>query len=237
MRFEQSFLQFRDYVLGLACRPGVRRICEIGGGANPALPLEFLRQHGLDYTVLDISQEELNKAPEGYTKVQADIASRDFNLTGNYDLVFSKLLAEHVADGEQMHRNIWKILADDGYAFHHFPTLYTVPFLLNRLAPEQWSEQVLLHLAPNRARSSKWAKFPAYYSWCRGPMRRQVQRLESVGYRVEEYVGFFGHDYYAQSKKVRFLDAPQRHLTSFLLKHPVPLFTSYAYLLLQKPSK
>ena len=50
---------------------GIRTVCDIGGGANPALPLAYIRQHNLEYTVLDISESELQKAPPEYHKIAA----------------------------------------------------------------------------------------------------------------------------------------------------------------------
>ena len=66
-----------------------RRVCEVGGGANPLLSIKFTANQGLDYFILDISQEELDKAPNEYQKICFDIAAQDFNADGNFDLVFS----------------------------------------------------------------------------------------------------------------------------------------------------
>ena len=41
----------------------IRRVADIGGGANPLLDEAFVRRHGLDYAVLDVSAAELAKAP------------------------------------------------------------------------------------------------------------------------------------------------------------------------------
>ena len=53
--------------------------------------------------VLDISGAELPKAPDTYHKVLADIASSDFDISDRYDLIISKMLAEHISDAEQFH--------------------------------------------------------------------------------------------------------------------------------------
>ncbi|MGH9519813.1 MAG: hypothetical protein ACRD2D_09180, partial [Terriglobales bacterium] len=73
-------------------------------------------------------------------------------------------------------------------------------------------------------------KFPAYYRWCRGPCPRAVRRLQRTGYEVLEYRGLFGHPYYGQRGSLaRASGAAAR----FLLRHPRPWLTSYAYLALQ----
>ena len=88
------------------------------------------------------------------------------------------MLAEHVSDAEQFHRNVFKILADNWQAVHFFPTLYTLPFLVNYLAPEYLAEKLLNVFAPRDKYQN--AKFPAYYRWCRGPIRGQIQKISDL---------------------------------------------------------
>lgn len=221
------------YVRSLASRPGVKRVLEIGGGANPTLPVDFAKSKGLEYVVLDISSEELAKSPDGYVKVQADITSPNLDIAGSYDLIISKNVAEHVRSARTFHGNVWRLLAEGGAAFHFFPTLYALPFVLNRLLPEWLSERVLLQLQPDRKREGKHAKFSPYYDWCRGPSPRQIRRFESLGYRVEEYIGFFGHGgYYGRIKPLKRI---HERMSAALAKHPVPWLTSFAYVILSKP--
>ena len=215
----------------LASQPSTRRICELGAGANPALSLSFIERNNLEYTILDISTEELAKAPSEYVKVRADITSPDLPVSTEYDLVFSKMLAEHVRDPRIFHKNVRRLLSADGIAYHFFPTLYAPPFVLNRLLPEPLSEFILLVAQPGRQREGKYAKFPTYYGWCRGPSPSQIRRLESSGYTVEEYVGFFGHEYY---RKIKPLHKAQRRISSALVRYPLPWLTSYAYVVMRR---
>lgn len=214
----------------LARAPGVVRVCELGGGANPALPLSFIRQHGLDYSVVDVSAQELAKAPAEYNKVQADVTSADLSLP-SYDLVLSQFLAEHVHEPRRFHANVLSMLKPGGRALHFFPTLYGPPFALNSLLPERLTERLLLRLQPFREPEGAHGKFRAYYRWCRGPTRRQVQRLERVGFEVEDYVGYFGHGYF---DRVRSLGRAEQGVTSMLLRWPVPALTTYAIVALRR---
>lgn len=208
---------------------GIRTVCDIGGGANPALPLAYIRQHNLEYTVLDISESELQKAPPEYHKIAADIASPGFSPgAGKFDLVFSKMLAEHINNAPQFHANIAKMLAPNGVAVHFFPTLYALPFMVNRLIPESLSDRMLNIFAPRDR--YQHAKFPAYYQWCRGPTLKQFQRFESVGLGVLEYIGFFGHSGYY--RRVPGILQLHRLLTRFLLVCPNPHMTSFAFVVL-----
>ena len=204
----------------------VRRIVELGGGANPTLTLDFISRHSLDYAVLDISQTELDKAPHGYRKIRADICAADFSVEEKYDLAFSRMLAEHVPDGFRFHRNIRSLLADGGFAFHFFPTLFALPFVFNCLVPERWTDSLLQKLQSGRGREGKQGKFPAYYRKCRGPLRSQIAFFEQVGFDVEQYVGFFGHPGYY--RRVPPLRRAHLALSGHLTKHPNPLFTSFA---------
>lgn len=222
---------FVPYLERLIERTGARRVCDVGGGARPSLPLDAIERLGLDYVVLDISAEELAKAPAGYQTLEADIAGDDLPELEPFDLVFSRMLAEHIAEPERFHTNVRALLRDDGIAFHLFPTLYELPFLVNRLLPVRTSERFLLRLDPARRREGRKPKFPAYYRWCRGPHRRQLERFERLGYEIEEYVGFFGHDYLAKVKPIQRLED---RLAATLLRHPAPLFTSYAYVVLRR---
>lgn len=219
---------------------GVTKVCEIGGGANPSLPPEFLAQHGLDYTVLDISADELAKAPAVYRKVQGDIAAPNLDAGTGYDLVFSQWCAEHVSSGRRMHENVWNMLAPGGRAIHLFPTLYSAPFVVNRLVPETLSAKVLHWLQPHRAPEGSHGKFPARYYWCRGPMKSQLKRFESLGFEIEEYAGFFGHSgdvaydtgYWNRVPPICKLHELRCRL---MTRYPVAALTSVAYVVVRRP--
>jgi len=213
---------------------GARRVLEVGAGANPLFPPAFLERHGLSYTALDISAEELAKAPSCYGKLQADICSATLPVPEQgFDFVFSRMLAEHVRDGEAFHRNVLRLLSPGGRAFHFFPTLWAPPFVLNRLLPERLAEVVLNAVQPGRERSGYNAKFPAYYLWCRGPTAGQLARFERLGYAVESAVGMFGHrEYYRRlGPLIKLHDA----VVQRLLARPRPLFTSFMHVTLRKP--
>jgi len=227
-----AWRRFSEAVRAAALHERVRSVCEPGGGARPLLDPDFVSAKGLEYVVLDISQAELDKAPASHTKVRADLMSPDLGGLGTYDLVFSQTLAEHLVDPVVFHRNVLRILRPGGRALHFFPTLYEPTMVLNRLLPESVTQQLLLWLQPRRQRGGKEEKFHAYYRWCPGPTARQHRRLESVGFEVEEYVGFFGHDYLFD---LSLLHRAQFTLARALVRHPIPALTSAAYVVLRKP--
>jgi 2-polyprenyl-3-methyl-5-hydroxy-6-metoxy-1,4-benzoquinol methylase len=211
----------------------LKQVCDVGGGANPQLSDDFVRDQGIDYSILDLSQSELDKASGSVDKIQADIAAPDFSTDKKFDLVFSKMLAEHICDAEQFHRNVLGMLADNGMAVHLFPTLYTLPFLVNYLVPERLADSLLHLFAPRD--SYQHAKFPAYYHWCRGPIDSQIQKYRRLGYDVVEYRGYYGHEGYYRNFKI--LQKMHELKTNYLLRNPNPLFTSYACVILKKAGR
>jgi SAM-dependent methyltransferase len=204
-----------------------KRILDVGGGAQPMLPLEYVEEKNLTYTVLDVSGEELAQAPREYRKIVADIAGPKGQIEEVYDFVFSRFVAEHVRDAERLHENVWDALRPGGMAVHLFPTVYALPFLVNMLLPER----LAIWLLP-KARREK-GKFAAYYKWCTGPNRRAIERFRNLGYEVVEYAGFFGHGYYDRVPMLR-----QWHgwLRGALLRRPVSMLTSFAWVILRKPA-
>jgi SAM-dependent methyltransferase len=212
---------------------GARRVCELGAGANPALALEFVEEHELEYVVTDADPVELQKAPAGYEQFQVDLCARDFEPPGVFDLAFSASVAEHIAEPSLFHRNIGRLLDDGGRAMHLFSTLYALPFVVNRLLPEKLGHAIVQRLDRFRAPDGKHAKFPAYYRWCRGPTRLQLERLEGAGFRVDEYVGLFGHFYY---DSVPLIQRVEDRAAEWLVDHPAPWLTSYAFVVLTKQS-
>lgn len=223
----------------MASRPGVRRVCDIGGGARPTLDHETVERLDLEYVVLDISQEELDKAHPRYTKLCADVTRPDLTqevaaVRGDgFDLVISRMLAEHVPDAAAFHRNVHALLADGGHAVHVFPTLYAPPFVANRLLPAAVSRWILLKAQPHRVDEGLEGKFKAYYRWCRGPSARQYQRFTGLGFDVVEYRGYFGARGYYRPFGLGKVDEA---MTRRLLARPVAAMTTYGLVVLRKRS-
>src|SRR3990170_1406873 len=82
--------QYLPNLLALLARHGARSVCELGGGANPAVSLDTIRSLAIEYTLLDVSSDELAKAPEGYRKLEADIGAPAIDISQRYDFVFSR---------------------------------------------------------------------------------------------------------------------------------------------------
>lgn len=225
-----EWFEFPGFVQGLQREYGARSICDVGGGANPVLPQQFVSSNHLDYTILDISEAEVDKAPEGYQKLVQDIETEPPVPFCHFDLIVSKMLAEHLKNGRRFHQNVFSMLQPGGIAVHYFPTLYTLPFLVNKLVSENISS-LLLDVVLPRDRY-RLGKFRAYYSWCYGPTPAMLRMLTGIGYEIVLYKGFFGSSYYSRIPILRNL---HRACAQYLAAHPTPYLTSFAQVILRKP--
>lgn len=226
-----------DAEVRAALRSGARRVCDVGAGANPAMALEDIKRHGVEYSILDASRVQLAKAPRGYLPLVADIddacsVERVLRTRGPFDLVVSRWTAEHVPHGERFHAHIRRLLAPGATAVHLFSTLYSPVFVVNRALPQRLRTSLVARVdRSGREPGSSHESFRPYYSWCRGPTRAQVRRLARLGFSVRRYVGFFGHPYYARWGPWQ---AVNNALSGWLLHHPRAVLTSYALVVLQR---
>jgi SAM-dependent methyltransferase len=223
---------YDDFVRSIAVRNQVTAVAELGGGARPIIGDSALWGFVQDRVVIDISAEELAKADGDVDKRVADLCEPMRDGLNSYDLVFSKMLCEHVPDARMFHQNCFNLLRPGGRAIHFFPTLFATPFVVNKLLPEDLARSVLTIFQPNRLHDPKRGKFPALYKWCKGPTRKTLGLYESVGFEIEEWRGGFGHSYY---RRMPLLDSAEDVKTRFLVKHPQPLLTSFAAIVLRKP--
>ena len=192
---ESSVSGFVPFLKQIILETGARQVCDVGGGAKPVLSMEMVTDLNLDYTVLDASAVELDKAPRGYRKLQADILDSDRLPVGGFDLVFSRMLAEHVIDPALFHTNIGRMLSPTGHAVHYFPTLYEPVFVANRVLPERLASAALVKLArgtmwpaqrpssrvlPVVPRSERRPGAPLQERWARGRVLRRFLRDDEL---------------------------------------------------------
>lgn len=223
--------EFRLLVEGLVVEHEHKTVCDLGGGANPVLSEQFIKQHGLRYILVDVSEDELAWAPASYEKVVADMAVEPFTPFAQCDLAISHFVLEHIVDPARFHRNVQQLLREGGSAAHFFSTLYSLPFLVNWVLPGRVSDRLAGLMIPERQVDGTESVFPASYRWCLGPVARQFRRFRSVGYDVEEYVGYFGHSYFRRWRPLQRLEYAVARL---LVQHPVATLTSFAYVVLVK---
>jgi SAM-dependent methyltransferase len=226
----EGWQKFPAFIEDVIARNSAKRVCEIGAGANPAIGQDVIRKYGLTFRAADQVEGELLKSEMEGTSVY-DVCSTAPVPGAPYDLIFSRMTAEHFRDPERAYTNMFQALAPGGLAVHSFATLYALPFLLNRVLPDRVTDFLFDRFSPrDRERHDK---FKAYYSHCRGPMESQLQFFRNLGYDIVEYRAYFGHNYY--EPKLRLLDLIHRQKTKLLLKAPIAFFVSYATVILRRP--
>jgi 2-polyprenyl-3-methyl-5-hydroxy-6-metoxy-1,4-benzoquinol methylase len=208
-------------------------VLEIGSGANPTMSIADVARWNVQYITSDIDEAELKKADPVYQTRCVDFSEGELpeDLIGHCDLVFSRMVNEHVRDGKRYHTNIFRMLAPGGVAVHAFSTLYTLPFLANYLMPTGLSARLLQYFAPRD--THQYEKFPAHYSWSRGPTGLALARFRDIGYEIVSYDGYFGHGYYR--RRSAFLHNLEMLKTRLLLRAKLPIFCAYAVVVLRKP--
>lgn len=233
MIYRQSnneWVKYSSFIQDLVETFSPKTVCDVGGGANPVLPLEFIAEHRIEYTLLDISAEELAKAPSVYKKIVQDIEAESFPWKKEADFVFTKMMAEHIRNGRRFHKNVFELLKPGGIAVHYFPTLYALPFLVNKIIPEKFSSGLLNLFAPRER--FRLGKFPAYYDWCYGPTPRMLSMLIDIGFEIIVYQALMGHTYF---DRIPLIKEIHKAYSGFLAKHPSPYLTSFAQVILRKP--
>ena len=218
---------YKSTVLRLCDMQHCRQLLEIGGGRRPLFEPAELRAE-IHYTVNDISQRELDLGPDWVHKTCFDI-SADKVPDATYDLIFSKMVLEHVKNGRRVYENIFKLLADGGICINFHPTLYSLPFLINYVLPDAASGRLLSIFSPPRNETEN-PKFPAYYSWCLATERHRRMLLE-VGYGDALIWPFYGHSYFRKIPVVRTIDDA---IQQFAQRRDIRILSSYAYTIVMK---
>jgi len=229
---EWAWDNYKRVVQDLATRLGAARLVEIGGGRDPLFTRREIDVLGVDMTVNDISEGELAALPAGYRTACFDVAgdiAPVARLHGSFDLAFSRMVFEHVADGRRAWSNLHALLAPGGVALAFIPTLYAVPFVINRLLPDRLAAAIVKRLYPNRT-DEEDPVFPARYSWCFTDDRLR-RMLETIGYREVVILPFYGHDYYRPFPIARDIHA---WFTGLARRRDWRLLSSHAYIAVRK---
>lgn len=222
---------YKDVITTLGTELGLTRHLEVGGGRQPLFTPAEAAAHGFDITINDISAEELSRAPADFARLHCDIAARgvlDAGALGAYDLVYSKMVMEHVRDAGQMWRNQYALLAPGGIALAFIPTLFAPAFAANHLLPNRVSGAVVGKMFPGRSWEGSNPKFPAHYDLCYGDPRRVEPTLRAAGFDEVHVLPFYGYSYFDGVPGLRRAD---RWFTEWARRGDRRRFTSFAYVI------
>ena len=154
------------------------RILDLGSGANPVLP-SVERPQDSFCVGLDISRQELEKAPQGsYDEwCVTDAAHFVADLENDFDLIVSWQVLEHVKPLGLAIENCRKYLLPGGAFIALFSGSLSAFGVLNRVVPKQLGIGAMKHLLGRDPETV----FPAYYDGTRySPLRRHFQTWESA---------------------------------------------------------
>jgi len=224
---------YKRVVRDLCGSLGAHRIVEIGGGRDPLFSPSEIATLGVDMTVNDISSGELAVLPAGYRTACFDVAgdiSNVAHLRNSFDLAFSRMVFEHVEDGQRAWSNLYQLLAPGGVALAFVPTLYSVPFVINWLLPDKLAAAIVRRLYPNRT-DEEDPVFPARYSWTFASDRRMRPMLSAIGYREVAILPFYGHGYYGSFPVIRDV---HKWFTAIARRHDWRHLASFAYIAVRK---
>lgn len=232
-RSQWAWANYLPTVRAVIAEQRARAVIEIGGGRAPALTREEIDALGIEYTCSDIMASELARAPEwvktAHFDVQTDDKARVAPFAGSYDIVFSRMVMEHVESYERAYSNIYDLLRPGGVSLAFHPVYYALPFVVNAVLPEHVTRAMLARIFPNR-NNDEIPKFPAYYSGCR-ISRRIRERLTEIGFSDVWQVPFYGHTYYGKFPVVREIHAAA---TKAITAMDFRLMSSFCYTIVRK---
>lgn len=224
---------YEPLTLAIARHFGLKRLLEIGGGRDPGF-LKIGREAGLDVIVNDIDPGELALLRAGTPTAQFDVAG---DLTGRpdlretFDLMTARMVFEHIHDVEAAWRNVHRMLTPGGIGMAFFPTLYSWPFLINKLLPPETAKKIVNRFFPNRADDGDNPVFPAHYDWCYGSEAKLRRMLDPIGFSEISVVPFWGHRYLDRVPVAREIDHVANRAFAAL---DLRLFTTYAFVIVRK---
>ena len=215
---------------------GAVRVCDVGGGARPLLALPSGRALRAALRRHRRLRRAAQRAADGYRREQADILDAGGGQApgaaehGPFDAVFSRWTAEHVRDGERFHRHVFELLRPGGTAVHMFPTLYALPFLVNRMLPTGAVQRGAVPRLPSAAREVP----PLLLLVPRPEPRPSSPGCARWASRSSATPATTATPSTAASSRWR---PPSGPSSGVMVDHPLPALTSFALVVLRRPAE
>jgi SAM-dependent methyltransferase len=184
-----GYHEFHNRVVPELLTPGLR-VLDVGGGKFPAISAATRQRLGLRVDGLDISRDELERAPTGsYDQLIVGDAA-EVEIAGPYDLIISVAVLEHVRDSRTALTNLAGALAEGGRMAHFIPCVNTLFASVNRLLGNGVARRLLHGLDPEARRL---AGFKCYYRHCSPAAVRRICAVS--GLETERLKAYFFSEY------------------------------------------
>jgi SAM-dependent methyltransferase len=170
------------------------RLIDIGGGKTPFLSLKTKAHLKIHVTGVDISLEELARAPVGAYDETLCVDITKAVGDENGDVCVCQAVLEHVRDTEAGIRAISSFLREEGVALVFVPSRNAIYARLNKMLPQALKKKVLFWIYPS---ASKNQGFPSYYDRCTPKEFKLLAKnaglelIQERCYFVSSYFSFF----------------------------------------------
>ncbi len=138
-------------------------VYDIGGGKNPAIDLAKKQKYHLKVIGIDIDQNELAQAPQGYYQDTICTDITVYQGKQDADLIICLSILEHVHDNTNTFKVLYSILKPGGKAIIFMPCRNAIFARLNLLLPEKFKCKLMDWLFPESKGSHG---FKPYYDHC-----------------------------------------------------------------------
>ena len=173
------------HLKSLQSKEGVR-ILEVGGIDRPFLQ----KSSAYEYCGLDIEVRE--KCYEVYDSFI--VKSIEEELDGEFDLILSRMVLEHVPDNHKAWDSIYNSLKPGGYSVHVFPSGLHPFSLATRIVGSRLQRNLIPMLRPD----ARHTGYPAYYNLCSPkalqhhlPKKGFCEVSVKTSYAASDYFAFF----------------------------------------------
>ncbi len=162
------------------------RILELGGIDRPLLK----KSYKYKYSGLDIEYKDNCK--ELYDEFHTQSIEED--LKGNYSIIISATLLEHVRNNKKTFKNIYNALDDGGTTFHYLPSKNHFYSLILRLVGPKLQRIIIKHLRPQA--SLDITGYPAFFNLC--SINEMGKILIETGFKKIKIIPYYkAGDYFA----------------------------------------
>ena len=167
------------------------KVYDVGGGSQPCISLKTKAEMGLKLVGIDLSRDELDRAPSGIYDEKLVVDLCTYQGRGDADIIICQSTLEHTHNTAAAIQGIASILRQGGLVYIFVPCKNATFARLNRVLPQKLKERILFSFFPG---IKDHQGFPAFYDSC--TPRQMSKNLSDVGLEVENIQVFWMSSYF-----------------------------------------